>query len=368
MKRTVLVPRFTLPLAAGLALLVGASQANAAGTPSGTPVINTATVDYLVGTIPQSTVTSNPDTFMVDNKVDHVVATTDLAIISVTPGAIDQIQTFSVTNNGNTVQDYSLTATHSATGAFGETETFDATAVRVFVDANGNDAYDSGTDTAGFIDELAADSSVTVFVLANIPLAQVDADVSSFDLTAQVASGGGTTVQGGDITSDDSGAADLPGTVQIVFADGAGTATGDVANDGQHSSKNGYKVASAALNVVKSSLVTNDPINLGVNPKSIPGATVDYTIDLTNNGTSSADGVQVVDQIPANTAFLVGSVSTTPLTAVVTYSSDGGTTYTHVPVAGANGEDASVTHVRVTYVTIAASGGTAQAVFQVLIL
>lgn len=365
MKR-VQVPTLILPLIAGLAL-TGAGSALAAGTPSGTTISNTATVDYTVGGIGQTQITSAAATFVVDNKVDMTVATSDVAIVVVIPGATDQIQTFSVTNNGNTVQDYSLTAPNSATGAFGETETFDAGNVRIYVDANGNDAYDSGTDTGTYIDELAPDSSVTVFVLADVALSQVDGDVSSFDLVAQVAAGGTASSQGADITSDDSGTADDPDSVDIVFADAAGTGSGDVAGDGIHSSKDGYKVQTATISVAKSSQVTNDPINGGTNPKAIPGATVDYTVDVDNTGSTGATNVIVADAIPANTAFLVGSVTTTPASGpTVEYSDDSGSTWTYTPVAGGDGSDPGVTDVRVTFASVASSASV-QAVFQVLI-
>ncbi len=71
------------------ALLVGvltialAGAVLAAGTPSGTPVDNTATVGFSVSGTPQTAVPSNTVTFLVDNKIDLTVATTDLAIVSV---------------------------------------------------------------------------------------------------------------------------------------------------------------------------------------------------------------------------------------------------------------------------------------------
>jgi uncharacterized repeat protein (TIGR01451 family) len=206
---------------------------------------------------------------------------------------------------------------------------------------------------------------VTVFVVADIPLAVQDGDVASYDLTAQTAVGGVASNQGADITSDDFGVGDNPASVQTVFADGAGTTDGGT--DGRHSSKDAYKVASASLTVDKAAAVTNDPINGGTNPKAIPGATMDYTIDVDNNGTVPADGVELIDSIPANTSFLVGSVSTAPA-ATVEYSDDNGATWTYVPVAGGDGSDPNVTHLRVTFASIAGGGGNGSVGFQVLIL
>lgn len=345
-------------------VICSSSAVLAQNTPSGTTITNTATLDYIVSGTPQAQISSNPAIFVVDNKVDLTVATVDLAIVSVIPGTFSQVLTYSVTNNGNTVQDYSLQALDSATGAFGETETFDATGVAVFVD-DGDNVYTAASDTDTYIDELPASNTITVFVVANIPLTQVNNDVASYDLVAQTAVGGGTGAQGVDITSDDAGTADDPTLVQIVFADGAGTA--DAVRDGQHSSLDGFKVVTADLDAVKTTNVISDPFNNGVNPKAIPGATVGYQVLVTNNGTVTATNVEVIDSIPANSSFLVSSVTTVPAAgAVVSYSNDGGTSWTYAPVAGANGSDPAVTGVRVVFATVAGAA-TAQENFSVLI-
>ena len=346
----------------GVLTLALAGTALAVGTPSGTTITNTATVDYSVSGTPQAQVPSNAATFVVDNRVDLLVTTVDAAIVAVVPGTFAQVLTYTVTNTGNTVQDFSLQALDSAVGAFGETETFDAANVNVFVDANGNNAYDAGTDTGLYVDELAADASITVFVVADIPLAQVHDDVASYDLVAQVAQGGSIGALGADILTDDAAAADDPNVVQIVFGDGAGSV--DAANDGAYSSLDGYMVVSAELTVVKSSSVVSDPFNGAANPKAIPGATVGYQVLVTNVGSVGADNVTVIDTIPANSAFLVGSV--TAAGATVTYSNDNGATWTYAPVAGANGADTAVTDVRVVFPTIAAAANS-QVDFQVLI-
>ena len=355
---------FVILLAGALAFGLS-SAALAQNTPSGTTITNTATLDYSVAGTPQAQVASNSANFLVDNKVDLTVTTVDLAIVSVIPGTFAQVLTYSVTNNGNTVQDYSLAALNSATGAFGEAETFDATGVAVYVDTDADNAYTAATDTDLYIDELISGATITVFVVADIPLAQGNNDVASYDLVAQTAIGGGGGAQGADITTDDSGTADDPILVQIVFGDGAGTA--DAAQDGQHSSLDGFKVVSADLDAFKTTTVISDPFNLGVNPKAIPGATVGYQVLVTNNGTVTADNVEVIDSIPANSAFLVGSVTSVPAAgAVVSYSNDGGTTWTYGPVAGANGADSAVTGVRVVFATVAGAA-TAQENFSVLI-
>jgi uncharacterized repeat protein (TIGR01451 family) len=272
-------------------------------TASGVSISNSASIAYTVSGVAQTPVTSSSATFVVDNKVDITVTTGDAgSSVDVTPGSSAQVLTYTVTNSGNTIQDFSLSATKAAG--------FDPENVHVFVETAGGAGYQPGSDTATYIDELAAGASKVVYIVSDIPAAQVDGDESSYDLIAQVAAGGTGGSKGADIISDNSGIADNPATVQIVFADGAGT--GDGAKDGKFSSRDKYKCKSAHLTVTKSSLVISDPFNNGTNPKAIPGATVKYTITVLNGGTVAATSVTLVDQPPANTTYVPASITLNP--------------------------------------------------------
>ncbi|MCP4573751.1 MAG: DUF11 domain-containing protein [bacterium] len=348
-------------LALGALVLLTASTAFAVGTPSGTTVSNSATVDYAVGGVAQAPITTVPVTFLVDNRIDLTVATVDAGPVTVLPGSTLRVLTYQVQNDGNEVQDFRLQALDAAAAAFGLTETIDALNVNVFVDGNGNGTYEPAADTATYIDELAADANVVVFVVADIPGTAVIDDVASYDLLAIAATGATPAALGVD-AAEDSGVADDPNTVQIVFGDGAGII--DAVTDGQFSSRDSYRVANANVTLAKSSLVVEDPFNGVANPKAIPGARVTYTIDLGNTGTGDADNVAIVDAIPANTVFRVGSVVSN---GTVAYSDDGGLTWAYVPVADANGNDATVTHVRATFALLAGGGTTEQTTFDVVI-
>ena len=293
-------------------IVMGAAQtALAAGTSSGTSISNTADVDYQVGGVDQTTITSNAAAFVVDNKIDMTVAAVDVTAVQVAPGATAQVLTYSVTNNGNTVQDYSFTAEDLASGGTwgAYTDNFDATGAQVFVEDDTTAGYQAGEDTDTYVDELDPDQTATVYIVAAIPIARVDDDVALFDLIAQVAEGGSAGSQGADILSDDSGSADDPDEVQTVFADGAGTDSGDAASDGVHSARDGYEVNAATLVVAKSSSTVEDPINGTTNPKAIPGATVRYTVTVTNNGGADATSVVLVDQIPANSTYKASTIT-----------------------------------------------------------
>ncbi len=339
-----------------------AQLALAIGTPSGTQIDNSATLNYSVGGINQNQITSNVASFVVDNRIDLTVTSTDAAAVVVTPGGTNTVLTFRVINTGNTVQDYSLSALPGAGNLHGVTDNFDANNVRVFVDGNANGVYDPGADIQTYIDELAADAMITVFIISDIPIDRIDRDGAIYDLVAQTAQGGVPGTLGADILSDDAGIADDPASIQIVFADGAGSA--DDANDGRFSDRGVYVVGSALLTINKSSLVTSDPINGGTNPKAIPGATIRYTINVANTGSVSANAVMVTDQIPANTRFVSASITTANSNggAIITVEySDNGTDWY-------NTETTPVNYIRVTNSVVDNTSGTAQVTFNTTIM
>ncbi len=87
-----------------------------------------------------------------------------------------------------------------------------------------------------------------------------------------------------------------------------------------------------------------------------PGQDVAYSIVATASGLANATSIVVVDSIPSEVGLRVGSTSfnpgTTSLIATVSYSNDGGATWTYIPASGAcaapAGYDYCVTHVRWT--------------------
>jgi uncharacterized repeat protein (TIGR01451 family) len=70
----------------------------------------------------------------------------------------------------------------------------------------------------------------------------------------------------------------------------------------------------AVLEVEKSSTVISDPVNGAVDPKAIPGAIVEYTIEVRNVGRSRVDRdtISITDFMPEGMAFATG----TPITFV----------------------------------------------------
>jgi uncharacterized repeat protein (TIGR01451 family) len=290
-------------------ILLGSISLYGAGTLAGTQVDNSVKLNYKVDGTAKSEVVSNTNSFLVDNKIDLTVAHQDSAAVSVKAGDTAKVLKFIVTNTGNKVQDYSLTSTLNDGNPFGETDNFNATNVKIYVDGNANGTYEAGDDTKTYIDELAPDASITVFIVADIPSSQSNGDVSEHTLTAQVAKGGTSGSQGADITSDDSSSSDTAMGVEIVFADGDGSGGTDGAEDGKYADNSAYKVSDAQLTVNKTSCVVSDPYNGTTNPKRIPGATIRYAIEVVNSSTSKdATDVVVTDSLSSELDYQNGKV------------------------------------------------------------
>ncbi|HMP45176.1 MAG TPA: hypothetical protein PKD99_08740 [Sphingopyxis sp.] len=271
----------TLALAAMLALPM---QAQAAGTRAGSIISNTASASFDTGGGAQ-TVDSNTVDLRVDELIDVVVDSSDPADVPTTPGATNQLLTFSVTNSGNGEEGFTLSAIANGGG-----DDYDPTVTQIYID-NGDGVFDAGTDTLytpGANDPvLDPDESVTVFVLSTTPGSVVDGNRGTVSLVATSKTGTGA-----------------PGTSFAGQGEGGGDAViGSTGGDGQD--MGAYIVSAATVSLVKSAVVA-DPFG-GSEP--VPGATITYTIVATVAGSGSVSGLAITDNIPADTSYVAGSLT-----------------------------------------------------------
>lgn len=291
---------------------LGASPALASGTLAGSSITNTVTVNYQVGGISQTS-TGASDTFTVDRKVAFVVAESgDMTTTTVSPGQEAAVTTFQVTNQSNATLDFALAVAQVATGGSGAhtgTDSFDTSNVAIYVDTNNNGVYDAGTDQqVTYLDELAPDTSKTVFVLADIPLSLTNGAFSALTLTATAH--GSATASSGTVGSLDAVLAETTGAntsgMDTVFADAQGAT--DAEGDGKHSAKDDFTVYTASLTITKTSRLISDPVNLTTNPKAIPGAVIEYCIIVANaGGSQTATDVAISDPLPGEVTYITSS-------------------------------------------------------------
>lgn len=130
------------------------------------------------------------------------------------------------------------------------------------------------------------------------------------------------------------------------------------ANNGNNSSIDPTNTTSSPPNVVLNKSCPS-PANCTTAPQ-LPGTDVTYRIEFTNSGGQGASNMMIMDGVPTNTDFKVGSATTslgtTGLTIVIEYSSDfnpsspGLATWTYTPVSGGGsasaGYDRNVKAVR----------------------
>ncbi len=276
-----------LPSCSAIAVLAALAlpmQAEAAGTRAGSTISNTASASFDTGG-GTTTVDSNRVDLLVDEMLDVTVDSGNPADVPTTPGATGQVLTFAVTNNGNGVEAFGLSTVANAGG-----DNYDPVVTQIYLD-NGDGIFDAGTDTlytTGANDpSLDPDQSITVFVLATTPGTVVDGNRGIVSLVAAAKTGTGD-----------------PGDSFAGQGEGGGDAVvGSTGADGQDAGV--FTVSAATVTLVKSAAVTNA---LGtIDP--IPGATITYTIVASVAGSGSVSGLAITDNIPADTAYVPGSIT-----------------------------------------------------------
>lgn len=257
----------------------------AVGTAVGTPITNTASVSYDIG---GSTVTATSNTTSVTvAQILDVSAVVQTPNVPVAPGDASRVISYLVTNTGNGDDSFQLTPLSTiATG-----DQYDpvlATPTAIYLDSDGTPGFSPGDApyVPGTPVALAADGSVTVLVLNDIPAPLNSGDTGISQLT--VMRSGGTGV---------------PGT---VFAgQGVGGVDAVVGLSGAQATRSGtYIVSNIALSAVKSQVVADQ---FGGN-RPIPGATIVYTVVITPTGSGTAGTALFSDDIPGNTTYAAGSL------------------------------------------------------------
>jgi uncharacterized repeat protein (TIGR01451 family) len=335
------------------------AQQAASMTTAGTTITNTASVSYSVNGTAQ-TATSNTVNFVVDRKVNFTVVRDQNYTTSVNINQTGAVAAFKVTNTTNGTQDFLLDPDQSGfiAGLLTGTDDFNMLNLKAYVDSNNNGRYDPGVDTQTFIDELAPDQSVEVFLVGDVP-STTTISMAQVSLHVTAAAGGQTGTKGAALVASLSlGNAD--NTVDVVFADDDDDGIGaDLARDGQGRAYAAFEVSvrNVALTVSKSALILSDPVNNALNPKPLPGAIVQYCL-LVNNATlgTPADGVVLTDVVPAGTTFVAGSI---------TMGSPGGTCVLNGTATGTNYD--SGTNTVTANVGQVAGGASYAAAFRVTI-
>lgn len=279
--------------------LVGVQkEAKAAGTPSGTVIGNQATATYEDSQSNSYTSTSNLVTTTVTSVYGFTITPNGTEASpgqqqNATPGGIVYYP-YTLTNNGNATDSFTISSVVGSTTTAGLVAGVNSNR-QVYLDVNGNGIVDVGdtlVPNGGSVNNVPADGEVKLIVRYQVPSGAASNNVITVDLQ-------GTSV----------------GNNSITDVDNYNKTT--VVND-------------AVISVVKSVDLANVD----------PNGDLTYTFTISNTGNQTANNVEFIDQIPANTDFVTSSQSGV---GTFTFSNNGGTSYAHTP-SGAT--DSSVTHLK----------------------
>lgn len=131
-------------------------------------------------------------------------------------------------------------------------------------------------------------------------------------------------------------------------------------------------VQPAQLTLQKTMIVVSDPINGIDNPKTIPGALIEYTLEISNDGEglTDTDSIAIIDKLAAGTHFYIGTdANVSPVSLVegnpgsnltltfenltsttddIEFSNNGGLTFDYEPTPDTDGFDPLITDIRIS--------------------
>jgi len=248
----------------------------ARGVLAGTAVQNQADMLYIVGGI-EYNLTTNMDTFLVDQIVDLEISWQDAAPVEVSSGETDRVLTFLLTNLGNGNDNFILDYEHNTSNSFSPPPS----SVRIYQDSDGNGIFDIATDVLVTDINLSADANVTLFIVSDIP----DANYTSSDLSHD-----GIKAES---TSSASVGADNQDGVDVVVRNAIDVAVGV------------YVIRDFWLSSQKSAIIHSD------DNQTHTGTIITYSIDLSIGGNADGqtiDAVILTDSIPTGTVYQAGSL------------------------------------------------------------
>lgn len=350
--------------------LTGVAYAGNSLTEAGQEVSNTFVLNYSVGTTPQAPITNDsvsppvgaivqgtPTEFTVDRKVDHSLTAQNSPLNNTPPSSTATLR-FELLNEGNDTQAYSFSIVDNDNS----TDTFDATSytIRAILDVDDDGTF-LGTPTvltptptttatagAGVLSvDVPKGVRLRVEVDAAIPAStetssspddQTSADDAETDNVILIAQARNPSAwlndaapTQGAITANSGGLNVIVGVAQNVLADDVGVAAVEdtVNSDGLHAAEGVIVIASPDLVATKEIVAISELIDdLGnapadsvvactsastvANAKTIPGACIEYVIEVENTGSSAtASNLNITDVLPDNVTFVSATLDTT---------------------------------------------------------
>lgn len=300
---TGLIRRVARATTAAAWLWLPALSAQAAGTPAGTLIGNTATLQYSIGGGAPTSASASSPAIVVGKVLSVVVTSQDASPVTATSPDTSRPLTFVVTNTGNAPEPYRLSRTDNLTG-----DQFDpvpAAAGSLWIESGAQPGFQASGPNAdiayvpGVNDPvLPADGSRTIYLVSDVPsgLAIGATGRSTFTATA--------TTPGAAGAAPGTGLGVFGGVQTVVGAQAVASATAS------------YVVAGVSLALAKSVISVRDPQG---GTRVTTGSVLTYRVVLTLTGTGVADTLAFSDPLPAALTYVPGSLTVdgTPRTDAV---------------------------------------------------
>lgn len=296
-------------------------HAHAAGTPAGTTITNSATVNYIIGGTRFNQATTPPVAFRVDELIS-VRVTPPAVPANVNSPDTNKSLLFTVTNVGNAPEAYTLTPNlNPGAPVVDQFNPLPGSAGQIYIDVNGNGQLDIGVDTlvSGPV-IINPDATLQVLLVSNMPLGLANGNQGVATLTAASATAGAIVAgvgapPGTVLPNGGTPAVGGPGIDAVI-----GAGRNGAADSGADDSANGtYVVGTVAVSIAKTVIAVTSPLgvttsgcNLASPPAActtfVPGTVVQYQLTVTAAGSGTARAVRVTDDIPANTTYVANSI------------------------------------------------------------
>ena len=279
-----------------LCLSGAATAVQAAGTPAGTVIQNTATLSYSIGGGPAQNVTSLPASVTVAELINVTLTWQDAAAVAVNSPDSNTPLTFLLTNTGNGPETFSLARNNAVAGD--SYDPLNGSAGAIFLEnglqpgfqasgPNADTLYIPGSNDPA----LPADGTRLIYVVSNTPAALANGNTGKVALTAASTTPGAA------------GAA--PGTSLAGLGQGGVDAVVG-GSRAQATQTGGYVVGGVAVTVTKTVVSVADPQG---GSSVTTGAVITYRIVVSATGAGTAQGLTVNDPIPANTTYIANSIT-----------------------------------------------------------
>ena len=312
----------SLGLVAGLALSAAPLSVLAApgGTLAGTDVTNSVSATYTVqgsGTIDVGGAGHTVDaTFKVDAKLHTTVTNDGISGGAPIPG--EQVPVKHTLDNKSNTDAYVNLTTPPAGSAGPGTGWTDYPTSGVYTD-------DTCTTSVTNPVLVPKDGDLEVYVCVTIPVDAANGEQVPVAITTTQtdASGNPVVVDPAEAAEDKNDPANLGKQYTVLADDDDGAndiAPGDPSSPGDGTTSTGpddpsttppgdpgVTVTNADVDVSKVVEVLEDPVNGTTNPRAIPGATVQYTVTVTNkaNADADADALTIADTLPGEIDFVL---------------------------------------------------------------